>query len=294
MPNTKLYEEFAQVCATITEASSTINLIANHPGGKELIRHLHKTQSLSHDQQYSPVDKISWSGLKDTYKGSWVIVIGSTGTGAIKASGGTTGNYDAVAVDKTTGEIRSLRDSRGGNVMDFFKPLIGKPTKFYVGRESGTVKDKKKQRAERNAIAGPGVVNQETLVKKFKPLWIKAITASIADIKGHISNQVKNDAFDKAKKKISQIESLQNALDMIESGSTEIPGSIRSAVNTGVLMAAAHFYPTETGNITRGYSSGYSAERSEGPAKLLKDIGSGDQSKLGTVLAFFKRALISG
>jgi hypothetical protein len=60
-------------------------------------------------------------------------------------------------------------------------------------------------------------------------------------------------------------------------------------------MAASHHYPDKTGEITRGYRGGnYNAEYSEGPATLLKDISQGDTAKLGTVLAFFKRALISG
>jgi hypothetical protein len=60
-------------------------------------------------------------------------------------------------------------------------------------------------------------------------------------------------------------------------------------------MAASHHYPDETGEITKGYSRGnYSSQNSEGPTRILQDIAKGDNSKLGTVLAFFKRALISG
>jgi hypothetical protein len=61
-------------------------------------------------------------------------------------------------------------------------------------------------------------------------------------------------------------------------------------------MAASNHYPEQTGNIERSRwgSSGYSAQFSEGPAQLLKDISAGDQKKLGTVLGFFKRTLISG
>jgi hypothetical protein len=59
-------------------------------------------------------------------------------------------------------------------------------------------------------------------------------------------------------------------------------------------MAASHHYPEQTGSITKGYSNSYSAQRSEGPQQLLKDIANGDQKKLGTVLGFFKRALITG
>ena len=137
-------------------------------------------------------------------------------------------------------------------------------------------------------------VSVDTLTKKFKPLWQRAINTAIADIKGYVANQIKNDAFEKAQRKLDQVKRLQDILDNMEAGSEETPGTIKQAINSAVLMAASHHYPEQTGNITRGYSSGYNAERSEGPNQLLKDIAAGDQTKLGTVLGFFKRTLISG
>jgi hypothetical protein len=133
-------------------------------------------------------------------------------------------------------------------------------------------------------------------VKKFKPLWSRAITASIADIKGHIANQIKNDAFEKAKKKLNHIEMLQNGLESLEAGSEDIPGFLNSAINSAVLMTASHYYPDKTGNLERSRygSAGVAAQFPEGPKQLLQDISSGDTAKLGTVLSFFKRSLISG
>ena len=133
------------------------------------------------------------------------------------------------------------------------------------------------------------------MVQKFKPLWGKAINAAIADIKGHVANQIKNDAFEKARRKLDHIERLQNGAEQLEAGElNDTPDFIKHAVNTAVLMAAAHHYPEETGDITRSYSRNYSATNSEGPQKLLQDITNGDTAKLGTILSFFKRALISG
>lgn len=283
---------FAQLCeGFVNEASTSMSLISKHPGGKEVIAKLHKDMKLAHDIDYRPVEKISWSELKDSYRGAWVIIQGTTGTGAIKASGGNTGDYFAVA--SKGGETRSMNDGRGGNVIDFLKGEIGSLRKFYVGKNTTAVNDKQKKRADQKQGVS-GEVSQETLVKKFKPLWAKAITAAIADIKGHVANMIKNDAFEKAKKKLSQVENLQNAVEALESGSLDIPGSVKSAVNIAVLMAASNHYPEQTGSITKGYSSGYNAQFNEGPRQLLKDIANGDQRKLGTVLGFFKRALITG
>jgi hypothetical protein len=288
---TESYQVFAQLLeGYVNEASTTMSLIAGQPGGKEVIQKLHKDMQLAHDIGYKPVDKISWSELKDSYKGAWVIIQGTKGTGAIRAKGG---NYEAVA--STGGETRSVSDGRGGNIIDFLKGEIGKLQKYYVGKNTTSVPDKRKERAAQQAGADGVEVTQATLVKKFKPLWARAITASIADIKGHIANMIKNDAFEKAKKKLNHIESLQNGLEQLEAGDKDTPGFVNTAINSAVLMTAAHYYPETTGNIERSrYGGGVSAQFNEGPAQLLKDIAAGDQKKLGTVLSFFKRSLISG
>jgi hypothetical protein len=288
---TESYQIFAQLLeGYVNEASTSMSLIASQPGGKEVVQKLHKDMQLAHDIGYKPVDKISWSELKDSYKGAWVIIQGTKGTGAIRAKGG---NYEAVA--STGGETRSVSDGRGGNIIDFLKGEIGKLNKFYVGKNTTAVPDKRKERAAQQAGVGGAEVTQATLVVKFKPLWARAITASIADIKGHIANMIKNDAFEKAKKKLNHIEALQNGLEQLEAGDKDTPGFVNSAINSAVLMTAAHYYPETTGNIERSrYGGGVSAQFNEGPAQLLKDIAAGDQKKLGTVLSFFKRSLISG
>jgi hypothetical protein len=82
---------FANLCESITEASTTMNLIAGTPGGEQVVKKLHGSMALAHNLEYQPVQRISWKDLKDSYKGAWVIIIGSNGTGAIKATGGNTG-----------------------------------------------------------------------------------------------------------------------------------------------------------------------------------------------------------
>jgi hypothetical protein len=190
---------FAQFCESfLPEASSSMALIQDHPGGKDVVQKLHKDLKLAHDQNYKPIPKIAWSDLKDSYRGAWVIIQGDKGTGAIKASGGNTGSYEAVA--STGGETRVVKDSRGGNILDFLKGEIGGLRKFYVGSNTTAVSDKQRKRAELQKGTDT-TINQDALIKKFKPLWAKAINAAIADIKGHVANQIKNDAFEKARRK---------------------------------------------------------------------------------------------
>ena len=132
------YQVFAQLLeGYVNEASTTMSLIAGQPGGKEVIQKLHKDMQLAHDIGYKQVDKISWSELKDSYRGAWVIIQGTKGTGAIRARNS---SYEAVA--STGGETRSVSDGRGGNIIDFLKGEIGKLNKFYVGKNTTAVPDK--------------------------------------------------------------------------------------------------------------------------------------------------------
>jgi hypothetical protein len=284
------YQLFAQLLeGFVTEASTAMDMLAKNTGGPEVVRHLHKNLGLDHSLAYQPIDKISWSEIKGRSYGTWVLIKGAKGTGAIKAN---RDDYSVVA--SAGGEVKTYRDSKGGNVLDFLKNEIGKLQSFYSARGTSAVTQKQQKRADAKLGAGPQEVSKDTLVKKFKPLWVRAMNSAIADIKGHVANMIKNDAFAKASKKLKYIESLQASLEELEAGGEDTPNYIREAVQTAIYMSASHYYPEQTGSINRGYGGSYSTQFSEGPRMLLKDISGGDTKKLGTLLGFFKRALISG
>jgi hypothetical protein len=290
----KTHQLFAQLCETfLPEASSSMGMVASLPGGQQVTQFLHTKYGLAHDQSYKPVPKISWSDLKGRYERKWVLIKGSKGTGAIRVKND---NYEAVA--SAGGEVQVSSSGRGGTVLDFLKANIGSLKEFYVGEDTGEVGKKQKSRrdAQQSTAAAGGAVTQDTLIKKFRPLWARAITASIADIKGMVGTMVKNDAFEKAEKKIVSLKKLEQARYSIENGDDDIPSNITTAVSVAIMMAASHYYPEKTGEITkqRYGSSGYSSENQEGPRQLLADISAGDTKKLGTILSFFKRSLISG
>jgi hypothetical protein len=288
------YQLFANLCESyLPEASSSLDMVKTAPGGPEVIKQLHQKSGLAHDQSYKAVDKIAWSELKDSYRGAWVIILGTNGVGAIRASGGTTGSYEAFT--STGAGVETINDSRGGNVLNFLKGNIGNLKKFYVGANTTAVKDKQQARTKRQqGLAGPQLT-RDTLVTKFKPLWVKSMNSALADIKGMVGTMVKNDAYKKAKTKIEALERLENAIDAVESGNAEVPSFINSAVGSAIMMAASHHYPDTTGDITRSrYGGSYETQHQEGPKQLLADIAAGDTAKLGTILGFFKRNLISG
>jgi len=288
------HQLFAQLCESIIdldEASSAISLLGKHPGAQQVVKKLHSQDKLSHNQDFSQIRKISWSDLKNRWPSGWVLCTGPNGTGAIKARNG---NYQALA--STGDEPVGFQDAKGGNVLDFLQGKLGgkwEKYNYWIGTENKYASDKADSRKQNSPA--PQAMNQETLLKKFRPLWAKATQAAIADCKGMVATMVKNDAYEKAERKINQLKSLESVLDTIESGDTDVPNAIKGAIGSAIVMAASHYYPDETGEISKPrYGGGYSAERSEGTTKLLQDLTNGDTKKLGTVLGFFKRSLISG
>jgi hypothetical protein len=279
------YQLFAQLCENMFNEDSTgLDLVRGQTGGEAVIKKLHQAGGLSHDQEYHPVDKITWSQIKDNR--SWVIIQGAKGVGAIKTSGG---NYYAEA--SNGGEVQSQNGSRSDAVTTFLKSVIGSFKKYYVGRESGAVANLKRKRSQNKEVTS-NTVDQNSLMKKFRPLWIRGVEAAIADVKGMVGIMIKNDAFSKAESKIALLKRLEGTLENIASGE-DSPNLIQQSVQAAIVMSAGHYYPEKTGEITKQRYSGYSSENQEGVSKLLNDIAQGDTAKLGTILAFFKRSLIA-
>jgi len=280
---------FAQLCeGVLFEYSTSLQIVRQLPGGENLVKMLHKTQGLSHDQDYSEVPKISWSDLKN--KRSWVILQYPKGVGAIKQK---SGSYEALASNGT--DIEEFYSDRGGNILNFFKERLGgNPRKIFVGRDEGEVRNKQSTRADRKTSVDKPRVDKDVLLVKFKPLWAKAIAAAVADAKGIVGQMVKNDAFEKASVKIKHLQNLTNMQDEFESNPDSVKDKLGHTINKAVLLAAAYHYPDETGEITKSWGSNWSSASNEGPNKLLQDISTGDTTKMGTVLSFFKKVLVSG
>jgi len=284
---------FAHLLETyLPEDSSAMGVLSPVLGGGMVVQHLHRKMDLAHDQEYQEVDKISWSDIKDTRYGAWILIKGEKGAGAIRATN-RGGGYESVAFDPVSGAVETYSDDRGGNNIDFLKRMIGKLRAFYVGKDTGTLSRKKEKRAELSKKPQSTAVTQDTIVKRFRPLWLRAMTAAEADIKGMIATMIKNSAYLKAQKKMGQAERLMAAIEKLETGSLEdTPNFVKEAVSVAIMMAASHHYPEKTGEIRKQYNS-YTAQFQEGPRQLLKDISQGDTAKLGTILTFFKRSLVS-
>lgn len=284
---------FAQLAEGLMEVSSTSEKLWNHPGAIQVMKYLHSEMKLAHDTHWEDLPRILWSEFKDTRTGKWVLIKGSKGTGAIKSMGN--GTY--LAVGSNGGGVQIKDETKGGRVEEFLKPIIGNRAPAMYSADQGTaVRDKQQTRARNSVPPASQQVSAETIVKKFKPMWKKAIVQASADIQGFVMNQVKNGAFEKAQKKLRHLQELRKLMDDLDEGN-EAPEMIKKAVGSAIALASAHFYPEETGELTKGYGGyggtyGLKAEKPEGTKKLLADLSGGDTNKMGVILGFFKRSLL--
>ena len=304
------YQRFAQLCEGIVREATTLStILPGNPAANKLIANLHRSRQLPHDQQYRPTDNISWSAINDTSQGAWVIIQFASGVGAIKAQTNKNG-YEAVAVPSESLEVAAAEFTKGGDVINFFKQQgLGKIQQLFVGQDTGARAGKEEKRL-RHKISQEkaATTDPDRLLMKFRPLWAKAIAAAMADVKGMAVTMIQNDAIRKAETKLNRLSELQSILDAIESGEmvdvndsasgryyrNTKPQYLKNLVNNSIILTAAHYYPEETGDITRLGLGGLASSKSDGKSQVLKDIAAGDQKKLSAVLAFFKRQLISG
>lgn len=287
---------FSSLLEDLFEASTAAVEVKNHPGGIQIIKALHGQMNLPHDVKWSELpqkQRFSWTSFKDARHNNWTLVKADKGTGAFKAGRGGDA-YEAIA--STGGVVERFKDDRGGNIIEFLTDKIGTPRTMYTGSTSAEFANRTKQRSELKKQPEKSGVTVDTLINKFRPLWVKSAEKARADIKGFIINQIKSDSFSKAGLKIKRLEELSRIIDSLETGDTATPSMVEKAVRDAVVLAAAHYYPQKTGELSKGRVYGDSniiSASDEGVKLLLQDLTNGDSSKLGAILAYFRRNLVS-
>lgn len=317
------YQTFAHLLeSVITEASTALDLVKNNPGGREIVQYLHRNSALGHDADWEIVKKIPWTELKGSRWGSntggWIILIGQHGTGAIKASSGdyliSASNGKPADRNPDTGHdpnrLFGKSTSSGGRAIDQIKNIIGPIRSYSMAKNKGEVAKKKEKRAalRKSAVRlGGEVISSEDataasegMLMRFKPLWVKMVTQAMADIKGFVGLQVKNHAFNKVQNKIERLKMLDTVLDSLQSGGDDdddgdglnVHDYLKRSIYNAVDLSARHYYPDKMTDRQFGGRGSYGS-MPEGVKLLLNDIAGGDTKKLGTVLGFFKRALLT-
>jgi hypothetical protein len=283
------YKIIAENFRELYESSTSGDIVNSLTGGPEIMKALHTTHKAPADLKYQPVAKIGWKDIKDAYKNSWILIQADKGTGAIKFANG---HYYAML--SVGGAVQNFDNSRSNFIIDWLKQHLGGLRKFYVAMAQPDVSNKQRSRAERKQDAGGAMWTQKGLAQKFRPLVVKTMTHAVADIKGMAGTMLKNGNYDGAIKKIQKLQSYEDILYKLETKDSDSP-DFSGKINDAVILTAHHFYPDIAGDVSRGYG-GYRSgggrlqiQNQEAVTQLFNDINAGQQDKLGTLLAFFKR-----
>lgn len=305
-----MFESFCHVCdQLLLEYSTTFNILKNpdgswHTGAKELLDQVITNKGMiPHDVQWEPINPAQMASWAKSSKKGVMIVLCERGTAMIEPRDD---DFYQALISSETELVRLHRMTRyGAQFLYAFAPLVkgiqellGLPLRAYVTKDLGT-KSVEKLRKKRKAAA-PKRMSYEQIVLRFKPLWEKTLVQAMADVKGWYSQLIKNDAYNKAQKKMRQLTDLRTMLDNLEAGNmVELKKGLLVYITTAVHMAAAHHYPTPAGTWGEAWSetAGRYVRRYKAPGvveKFLADIENGDMNKLGSVLGYLKQELVKG
>lgn len=286
---------FVQVLEHIlNEDSTSIDTLQGVPGAVELLKNLHQKRAISHDQAYVPIKKIPWSDLKDS--NNIALLAGPNGAGVLQNRNG---SYSLYVYDPDTNDTMRTAETSGGRSIKWLEDRIGKINHMWLGRDRQQHQVVRQQRAKlkprpKSFLGGDELASE--LLQRFKPLWLRSLTGAQADVKGWVNTQVKNHAFEKAKMKLNHLQNLENAVQAVESGrDLKDVEMVRNAITHAVNQTTQMFYPEQAGGF-QSSSSGSRIKLSNSRAveHLFNDLNAGDTKKLGTLLAFFRKNLVTG
>ena len=285
----------------IREDSSSINKLQGVPGAVPLLKQLHQKYLIPHDQSYEPIKKVPWSELKD--HAHTLLLAGPQGAGVLQSKNG---DYALYAWRADGDAMEDSLSSHGGRSIDWFQERIGKINRLWMGKDLGTVSAKRTVRFGQKPTPPGEFINaaefSRDMLKRFKPLWVRSLVGAQNDVKGWVNTQIKNHAFDKAKSKIDHLNALEAAVDAVESGGDLLDNSmVANAIKHAVNQTTHMYYGEETGGFDTDNFRSYnrdsgkpSLRNSQVVAKLFTDIRDGDTQKLGTLLSFFRKNLVTG
>ena len=278
----------------LNEVSSTIDALTKYrdrPTEVALAQYMHKNMNLPHngvEYTHGKFDVSSIKGNRWSSRGditNWLIYIGEKGSACVTHDA-SNGSYNVVTASTDPEEPVSIHKGRFTTITDFnrfIKQYIGKINTYLKG--TGSEVKKKVTPVDNSNFT-------EIVLKKFKPILAKSIEKAVADVRGMIINQIKNDAFESAERKIKKLTTLITVLENIEYNTDFLSTVLRNSV----LLTASYYYPDLTGTITSGgygpRHSQYSSENNKGPLKVMDDILQGDTEKLMHTLSMFRRQLV--
>lgn len=297
----RTYMEFSKLCESMVNEVSTGMSQFTDFAAQNLLKTLHRDQKLGHDVNYEKVPRLSWKEIKDN-RNTWFLLKGQTGWAAIlHPNDNKYSQYvlylSSEVPDPESGEVvTSQKVSTATDGNNLIAKVIGKPTQFYIIRTGYSVRQHTARAGARAATSrSDDKESIDYLIRRFRPLFARFLTQAKADIKGVVGMMVKSDADQgKVSQKMNRIQGIDAILQQLEDGT--VPDKLKSAVHTATIMAARYYYPELSGKLNKAYYSqsgpSHLPDSNDGVHRLLADIASGDQQKLGGVLAYLKRGLV--
>lgn len=301
--------------SVVLEDSTVLPLVQDNDAATQLVTALHQNGKLSHNAAITAQPQMTDKQLvallnKLTNDSSTYMMILSNPNKAValtigrssdkftmldakgKLKSETLGWYSQSYATATKAKLKSL----GIDLANVKVYVIKQPATYVAARRKE--KNKFSPVAARSESFKSVDDFAKILVTKFKPLWVRAMEAAKADIKGYVNTQIKNNAYELVQPKVERLAKLDDALTDLElDPSMQSVQLVAQSVNNAIAMAAYHFYPEQARTINRNWNRSISryvlTTNKDGVKLLFDDIIGGDMSKLSAVLAFFKRDLIS-
>ena len=301
--------------SVVLEDSTVLPVVQGNDAATRLVTALHQNGKLSHNAAITVHSQITDKQIvallnKLTNETATYMVILSTPDRAVALTVGKTSDkftiLDAKGKLKTetlgwysqsyATAVKAKLKGLGINLTNVSVYVIKQPATYVAARRKA--KNKLAPVAQQTSQFKSTDDFTKMLVTKFKPLWIRALEAAKADIKGYVNTQIKNNAYDLIQPKVERLAALEEALTDLElDPSMQSVQLVAHAVNNAVTMAAYHFYPEQSRTINRNWNRSINryvaSTHKDGVKQLFDDIAGGDMTKLSAVLAFFKRDLIS-
>lgn len=278
--------------------STLSKLIGTSAGGQGLVNALHKTYKLSNDAKFDPIDKISWSWFKAN-RDNFAILVGATGSAGIKTD--RNDMYIVVAVGED-GQVHETRDSRGGNVLDFIKSVIGKTRKIYAARRA-VEQEKIQKRQQQTPAPENATYNPDILLKKLRPMIAAYTEKAMASVEGVAIQMIKSGNYTGASKRLDRLQRLSSIVTSLDvedrskiKWDTREIRSLSDVLDKAVKAAYGESNPEGLRQQTdwRGRPSGVDVDSSEKFMAFANGLVRGDQKSLGTVMAYFKQMIAAG
>jgi hypothetical protein len=198
------------------------------------------------------------------------------------------GNWKAYAKSNDGDQVNHKVTHKISDALSLIRDSAGTLKEFY--QTVGTaVPEKPKYVAPEDTP-----VSVEALMKKFSPVIGRSTQKAIADLRGMVITQIKNDAYDKVEKRIKKLNMLTNMYDKIQGGD-KLDSSTNEYLKTMLVYAiqttAEHFYPS--GEDLGGHNLSRMGLNRGNALQVTLDIARGDNSKLSMVLYYFRRELVA-